>query len=253
VGDIGNIAEVINEVDTTVSSISSSVETQRNASVEIIENLHQASTGIDEVSRNVATSSTFSGEIASDITEVNTIARTIADSSHKVSVNASDLTRLASDLKVMIGEFKVDRTQAKGPAQTDDAPDLITWDSSISFGIDAIDQQHHHLVDLVNKLHHAMRVRAGKSVLGATLAELAQYTVEHFKDEERMMEEAGYPKLDAHKREHEKLVAQVVDFQKQFESGSVTITLDLMNFLSDWLINHIKGVDRGYVSCLKKA
>ncbi|MBM9614362.1 bacteriohemerythrin [Desulfobulbus rhabdoformis] len=253
VGDIGNIAEVINEVDTTVSSISSSVETQRNASVEIIENLHQASTGIDEVSRNVATSSTFSGEIASDITEVNTIARTIADSSHKVSVNASDLTRLASDLKVMIGEFKVDRTQAKGPAQTDDAPDLITWDSSISFGIDAIDQQHHHLVDLVNKLHHAMRVRAGKSVLGATLAELAQYTVEHFKDEERMMEEAGYPKLDAHKREHEKLVAQVVDFQKQFESGSVTITLDLMNFLSDWLINHIKRVDRGYVSCLKKA
>ena len=43
VGDISNVAEVITEVDTTVSSISASVETQMNASVEIIENLHQAS------------------------------------------------------------------------------------------------------------------------------------------------------------------------------------------------------------------
>jgi hemerythrin len=42
----------------------------------------------------------------------------------------------------------------------------------------------------------------------------------------------------------------VVAFQRQFESGSVTITLDLMNFLSDWLINHIKGVDRRYVPTL---
>ena len=153
--------------------------------------------GIDEVSQNVATSSTFSNEIASDITEVNTIARTITDSSHKVSVNASDLTRLAADLKVMIGEFKVDRSQSKGTARTDDAPDLITWDSSISFGIDAIDKQHRHLVDLVNKLHQAMRSRAGRSVLGATLGELAQYTIEHFADEERMMQAAAIHNLTA--------------------------------------------------------
>ncbi|MGD9948588.1 MAG: bacteriohemerythrin [Desulfobulbus sp.] len=252
VSDISRIAEVITEVDTTVSSITTAVDTQMTAAEEIIQNLHQASTGIEEVSRNVAASSTFSGEIASDINEVNAIAKTIADSSHKVSINASDLTKLAADLKVMIGEFKVDRSNETNNKITDNAPDLITWDESICFGIDSIDQQHHHLVDLVNKLHHAMRSRAGKSVLGATLAELAQYTVEHFQSEEKMMAAAKYPQLEAHKREHEKLVAQVVDFQRQFESGSVTITLDLMNFLSDWLINHIKGVDRRYVPTLKE-
>ena len=96
-----------------------------------------------------------------------------------------------------------------------------------------------------------MRNRAGKTVLGATLAELARYTVEHFQFEEQQMAAAGYPQLENHKRLHEKLVAQVVDFQRQFEAGSVTVTLDLMNFLSDWLVNHIKGVDRQYVPLLK--
>ncbi len=252
VTDISRIAEVIHEVDSTVSSITTAVHTQKTAADEIIHNLHQASTGIDEVSRNVAASSAFSGEIASDINEVNTIARTITDSSHKVSVNANDLTRLAADLKVMIGEFKVDRSESGGRAINDNAPDLITWNDSIRFGIDSIDQQHHHLVDLVNKLHHAMRRRAGRSVLAATLKELAQYTVEHFQSEEKMMAAVKYPQLEAHKREHEKLVSQVVDFQRQFESGSATITLDLMNFLSDWLLNHIKKVDRGYVPSMKK-
>ena len=95
-----------------------------------------------------------------------------------------------------------------------------------------------------------MRSRAGRTVLGSTLTELAQYTVEHFQTEEKLMTAARYQHLDAHKREHEKLVAEVVAFQRQFESGSVTITLDLMNFLSDWLINHIKGVDRRYVPTL---
>jgi len=251
VSDISRIADVIGEVDTTVSSITSAVQTQTTATAEIIENLHQASSGIEEVSRNVAQSSTFSSEIAGEIGEVNTIARIITDNSAKVSLNAGDLTRLATDLKAMIGEFKVERSAEPTAVLAGDASDLITWDDSIRFGIEVIDRQHHHLVDLVNKLHHAMRSRAGRAVLASTLAELARYTVEHFQTEERLMAAARYPQLDAHKREHEKLVNEVVAFQRQFESGSATITLDLMNFLSDWLLNHIKGVDRRYVSTLR--
>jgi hemerythrin-like metal-binding protein len=129
---------------------------------------------------------------------------------------------------------------------------MIRWDATIQFGIDTIDRQHHRLVDLINKLHHAMRNRAGKTVMGSTLQELAQYTVEHFQAEEKLMMEAGYAKLNEHKRVHEKLVKEVLAFQQKFQEGSATVTLDLMTFLSDWLINHIKGVDRQYVATLKE-
>ena len=42
-----------------------------------------------------------------DIAEVNRIAGILANNSSTVNTNAGDLTRLAEELKVMIGEFKV--------------------------------------------------------------------------------------------------------------------------------------------------
>lgn len=63
----------------------------------------------------------------------------------------------------------------------------------------------------------------------------------------------GYAGLNEHKQIHQKLVRKITDFQKQFEEGNATVTIDLMNFLRDWLIDHIKGTDRLYVSALKVA
>ncbi|MDR3629970.1 MAG: bacteriohemerythrin [Desulfocapsaceae bacterium] len=252
VSDISRIADVIGEVDAIVSTITTAVQAQTTAMSEIVENLGQATLGIEEVNSNVAHSSAFSSEIASEVGEVNAIAGRIADSSVKVSTNAGDLTRLAADLKTMIGEFKVDHSGTTAATLSVSTADMITWDSSIQFGIETIDEQHHRLVDLINKLHHAMRNRAGKTVLGSILQELAQYTIEHFQKEEHIMLKAGYAHLDEHKRIHAKLVQQVLDFKKQFESGSATVSMDLMNFLSDWLVNHIKGIDRKYVSLLKE-
>ena len=251
VSDISRVADVIGEVDDIVSTIASAVEAQTTAAAEIVENVTQASSGIMDVNRNVAQSSAFSREIASDIAKVNRIAGILADNSSTVNTNAGDLTRLAEDLKVMIGEFKVERSDSAGEAISADISDLVVWDASIQFGIDTIDRQHHRLVDLVNNLHGAMRKRAGKKVMGPILEALAEYTVRHFKEEEQLMAKAGFAELAGHKRLHEKLVGQVMDFKNQFESGSATVTMDVMNFLSDWLVNHIKGVDRQYVPALK--
>jgi methyl-accepting chemotaxis protein len=200
----------------------------------------------------VAQSSTFAGEIASDIAEVNRIAGAIADSSTQVSVNAGDLTRLAADLKIMIGEFKVEWSADAADAISADNAGLIKWDDSIRVGIDTIDRQHHRLVDMVNGLYNAMRKRAAKTVVGPILEELARYTVEHFQTEEKLMEAAGYAELERHRQAHERLVEKVLDFKGRFDKGSATLTLDLMSFLSDWLVNHIKGVDRKYVADIKR-
>ncbi len=251
VSDISRIADVIGEVDDIVSSIAAAVEEQTTATAEIAENVVQASAGITEVNQNVAQSSAFSGEIASDIAEVNRIADTLADSSAHVSTNAGDLTGLADDLKAMIGEFKVDRSDAAESTTKTEGADLITWDRGFQFGLEAIDQQHRHLVDLVNQLHGAMRRRAGKTVLATTLEELAHYTVQHFETEEQLMEASGYADLDGHRNLHAKLVDQVLDFQKRFDSGDATVSMDLMTFLRDWLLDHIDKVDRKYVPVLQ--
>ncbi len=47
-------------------------------------------------------------------------------------------------------------------------------------------------------------------------------------------------------------MAQVVDFKTQFDEGKASLTMDLMNFLTDWLKNHIMKTDREYLAFLKE-
>lgn len=127
---------------------------------------------------------------------------------------------------------------------------LINWDDSYSVHITKIDEQHKGLVKLVNELHDAMSQGAATSVLGKVLSSLVSYTIVHFNTEEELLRSYNYPDLDKHKAEHDKLTGQVKDFESKFKEGKSTITYELMDFLSDWLINHILDSDKKYSAYL---
>jgi len=109
-----------------------------------------------------------------------------------------------------------------------------------------IDAQHKRLVEMVNEFHRAMRTGAAADVMKKLLRELISYTANHFALEEKYMKKYNFSGYNEHKQAHEKLVAQVLELQKTVESGKSVITIDVMNFLKDWLINHIKGMDKKY-------
>jgi hemerythrin len=125
---------------------------------------------------------------------------------------------------------------------------LITWSNRLSVGVKEIDAQHHHLVGLINDLHDAMKSGKSKEVLGPTLQALTDYTVYHFGTEEQMFKDTGYPARLSHQAEHRALTQQVLEIKRKFEAGQPVITIDLMEFLRDWLSDHIKGVDKRYTS-----
>ncbi len=128
---------------------------------------------------------------------------------------------------------------------------LIQWNSSLSVNITQIDNQHMKLVELVNTLHDKMKEGKGKDALSGILNELTNYTVYHFKTEEDLFRKYKYPQTDSHLKEHEALVQQVVKLRSDFGSGKSVLTLDVMNFLKDWLTGHIMGNDKAYVPFLK--
>ena len=121
---------------------------------------------------------------------------------------------------------------------------LITWGSALEVGNKDIDSQHKVLVDLVNGLNDAMTQGKGKEILGKLLKELIDYTVSHFAMEERLMQTHAYPDRDKHMKEHTDLKATVTKLQGEFASGKVTITLQVMSFLKEWLSNHILKTDK---------
>jgi hemerythrin-like metal-binding protein len=127
---------------------------------------------------------------------------------------------------------------------------MFEWNNAYSVGIGSIDAQHQNLFRIVGELYAAMSAGQGKAVLAKTLDRLVQYTASHFAHEERLMGLHGYPELAAHKLAHDALTSKVVQFQADFDSGSVAMTTQLFQFLTDWLVNHIQGTDRKYAPFL---
>jgi hemerythrin len=47
---------------------------------------------------------------------------------------------------------------------------------------------------------------------------------------------------------HRNLTQKVDEFAARFDRGEGAINVPLLNFLRDWLTNHIQTVDHGYTS-----
>lgn len=124
---------------------------------------------------------------------------------------------------------------------------LMEWSDRLSVGIGIVDTQHKKLVGMVNDLYDAVQSGHGQDVLGKILDGLIAYTAEHFKQEETFFAQTGYPDTEAHKKEHADLVKQVLDVQAKYKSGATgVLSLEVMNFLKNWLVKHIQGSDKKY-------
>jgi hemerythrin len=50
----------------------------------------------------------------------------------------------------------------------------------------------------------------------------------------------------AHRAQHDELTQKVLQLQRDLESGKLLLTIEAMQFLSNWLRMHIGGSDRKY-------
>ena len=105
--DIGQVSQVIGEVNEIVAAIAAAVEEQSVTSREIARNVLEASQGVEEVKDNVAQSSQVSGEVARDISDVSQTANLMAASSSQLRLSSGDLAQLAGHLEEMVQRFKV--------------------------------------------------------------------------------------------------------------------------------------------------
>lgn len=125
---------------------------------------------------------------------------------------------------------------------------LIKWNDNLSVNVRQIDDQHQELVKLINDLDDAMKQGKGKLILGKIVAGLMDYTTFHFSTEEKYFAQFGYDDSENHIREHRAFVDKTSDFKKKFDSGSIGLSTDVMNFISEWVKKHIQGTDKKYSS-----
>ncbi|TSK07306.1 MAG: bacteriohemerythrin [Geobacter sp.] len=120
---------------------------------------------------------------------------------------------------------------------------IVTWDGSLAVGHEMIDEHHEHLVELLNKAYDEFCEKKADQHIAAVLDELADYATYHFAQEELFMEETDYPRKEEHLLDHAYFVKRIGEIQRDFATGGVPISLEIISFLRGWLIRHISHSD----------
>ena len=127
--------------------------------------------------------------------------------------------------------------------RVEDCQPVFQWTPDYAIGEPIVDDEHKRLFALVEKLHQAMLAGKGKEKLERLLAELVDYTCYHFAHEEELMYRTCYPAFRNHCIEHENLRSRLHAIQERVLRGEVTITIEAMLFLAEWLKRHTTTSD----------
>ena len=129
---------------------------------------------------------------------------------------------------------------------------FVQWTPKLDLHVAMVDRQHRLLVDYINELYTAMAHNRTTEELQVILRKLRDYTATHFADEEKLFTATAYLGAAEHMKIHRKFVAKLDEVEEQLKSGTATVSMDLLTFLKDWLVQHIMGTDPTYLPYLKK-
>lgn len=126
--------------------------------------------------------------------------------------------------------------------------DSFIWDKHFVTGLEEVDKQHHHLVDVINQFGELLTQLKGVAFedIENVFGELAAYAQYHFKEEETLMDAV---KLDSrhiqhHQREHNNFLQEVTQMHAAITPDDPGKAKSLLNFLIYWLAYHILGSDQ---------
>lgn len=113
-------------------------------------------------------------------------------------------------------------------------------------GISEIDAEHEKLFSLIADTDAALKAdkdSVEKAIL--LIGELKQYAMSHFAHEEEYMESIQDPELTRQKKEHAAFAEKVnsYSFKDVTNENARPILLELLTYLSKWLMGHILGSD----------
>jgi hemerythrin len=123
---------------------------------------------------------------------------------------------------------------------------FIQWQASFEVGVKMIDDQHQLLVKMINDLHAAMQKAEDRRVLEKMISRLGVYAAMHFAREERYFDQYAYPDRETHIKVHDDFEDQVNRFEEDFKAGKQDLSMEVIGFLSNWLVTHITKTDKKF-------
>jgi hemerythrin len=127
----------------------------------------------------------------------------------------------------------------------------LDWNEEFSVGVPEMDEQHKKWIAIINELHDAMKTGKANTVMSDILTKMIDYIVFHFTAEENLLKTKNYSDFYGHKKTHDQYAVKAKEMVKEFMSGKVLMSLQVMDSLRDWLTSHIMIQDKKYGSYFK--
>ncbi|GFO65814.1 bacteriohemerythrin [Geomonas paludis] len=129
---------------------------------------------------------------------------------------------------------------------------LVEWDDTLILGMPQIDEDHHKLVNILNRCYRALMLHDHSHELQEVVAELLDYTQYHFATEEQLMAQLHYAAAPSHAAAHRKFINSIHNFKDRSDAGESFVAIDVLVFLKDWLVGHIQNTDRAFTNFISE-
>lgn len=135
----------------------------------------------------------------------------------------------------------------RGSPVTDKLTELVAFGHAQLLGIERMDDTHREFVALC-----AAAGSAQGSEFVAALRRLFEHTQAHFRDEETLMRESGFPATAEHSGEHQRVLGELHRFLMRAEAGHGQLARAwIRDAVPEWFRSHLLSMDSALAAHLK--
>lgn len=119
-------------------------------------------------------------------------------------------------------------------------------------GEQSIDSEHDVQFQLLDSLSLTLHKEDGIAAADYILEQFIEFSDMHFLSEQLVMRLHGYPGYEPHLEEHTRLMKSVREIRSKVRAGDEQISVQLIQELRVWLLNHIASEDVAFGEFLRK-
>lgn len=245
------LKDATQEVSAIVKEVQDNSSQMINALTEQVEELQGRVRNcvlvFEEIYESIINSKKIAGELEgnlqNDIKEISKVEEEVNRIENFAMKSSAQMVQIEVDVRNVLNNKNVQKVNSS----RENGLSLFEWGPHLELGVELADKEHQILVSYINELVQVLNDKSScKSKIKEHLLKVYNCAKEHFEHEEAMQERIGHKGLASHKAVHQRLLQKALGYAENLENDKLN-GADLIAYLTEWLIGHIKGADARYV------
>jgi len=127
----------------------------------------------------------------------------------------------------------------------------IEWEKKYSVDVEEIDVHQKKMFELFNQLIDMKTAKTDVKDCINLITEINEYSKLFFSTEEKYLKKKGYPDFNTHAKAHRKFAKISISLRREISENEDSLTLDVIEEMRNWLVNHILTLDTLYIPFLR--